>query len=251
MATFYVLAIGSKAQHGKDTTANFIKDIRKNVHIYHWADPLKSEARNLERNMPLIKRCYYEDKDKMAYYILDEGNTVKFYWEDDVPTLHKLMNERDIDIYWGMNGNGFDEHKDGPMLQFWGTNFRRNLFDQMYWVDKINTEIEMLYDFRFDKDAHENFYVIIPDTRFENEYRNITENWNNSENNTVGVYVNVTRYNKDGSKFSSGDRDPNHPSEIGLDNIEPDYLIKNDGDLKDLAEKVIDFTYELENIGVK
>jgi len=246
MATFYVIGIGSKAQHGKDTTADFIKNMRDNVFIYHWADPLKLEARNLERENPLVKRCFDIDKNRWGYFILDVENDYKFYWEKDVPKLHSIMEDRDIDIYWGMNGNGFDELKDGPMLQFWGTDFRRNLFDQKYWVDKINSDINMLYNFNFDKDSEEDTYVLIPDTRFENEYNNVKDVWNNSELNCVGIYLNITRYNEDGTIFSSGDRDPKHPSEIGLDGVEPDYLIKNDGDLETLNAKVVNFLFDIE-----
>ena len=248
MATFYVIGIGSKAQHGKDTVANFIKNKKKNVFIYHWADTIKSEVRNLERSVPLIKRCYYEDKKKMAYYILNGNNDVKFYWETDVPMLHELMNERNIDIYWGMNGNGFDEYKDGTMLQFWGTDYRRNLFDQLYWINKINTSLEMLYSFRFQKNGKENFYIVIPDTRFENEVENIKTMWTNKDNKTVGLYLNVTRYNKNGIDFFSDDRNPNHPSEIGLDGILSDYKIKNDGTLNQLDKKVDKFLNFLETM---
>lgn len=44
-----------------------------------------------------------------------------------------------------------------------------------------------------------------------------------------GVVVEVRRWNPDGSRFVSADRDPDHPTEHGLDGFDFDYTLDNHG----------------------
>lgn len=49
------------------------------------------------------------------------------------------------------------------LLQWWGTEFRRNQFGQDYWVKKLDEQIEALKASGFDG------VVVVPDVRFEDE----------------------------------------------------------------------------------
>ena len=50
-------------------------------------------------------------------------------------------------------------------------------------------------------------------------------------------YVKVVRYNADDTPYYDPDRDPNHPSEIDLEGVEPDYLIRAHSGEMDVLEK--------------
>lgn len=250
---FYVIGIGHRAQQGKDTVAEFIKEHQKNVHVFHWAQPLKDEVMNKERKYPLITAVYDRDSvgnvSILGYNILVKPTKGKynFYYIEEVERLHKIFCDRELSIYWGMDGTGYDEKKDGEMLQFWGTDFRRNKFSETYWVDKINSEItDLSYDFLSENNNGyiENVFVLVPDTRFENEKNCLDLNWNYGKYNK-SIYLKIERFNKDGSRYYCPNRDRNHPSEIGLLNTTPDYYIKNDSSLDSLKEKSIEFITRL------
>jgi hypothetical protein len=217
-----LIGLGNRARSGKDTAAEYIKSKYSNSHIIHFADALKLEARNLPRKDPLIYRV------GNTYYILDKYNSngvAKYieYESEEMPFLHKIFLDRNIKEYAGMNGNGFDEHKDGEILQFWGTDFRRNNFGQDYWVSKTFSEINSI-----SSSYKNNKYgiVLLPDTRFINEYNEI------KFYNKYSIYVSVIRYNLDGSRYYDPNRDKNHPSEKELDTVKYDELIEaKSGDL--------------------
>jgi hypothetical protein len=185
-----IIGIGHKARQGKDTLAGMIKEMTTDeCHIIHWADALYVEVSNKNSSVPLVFR------KGSRFYFVDGSHALTA----EYPGLEKIFNERGIESYQGM------AEKDSPMLQFWGTNFRRKQ-DPNYWVNKVLQRIETL-----------NGLIIIPDTRFQNEHTAIRAN--------KGLYIEVQRFNGDGSRFISRDRDPNHPSEIDLDDIEANFTI--------------------------
>lgn len=51
-----------------------------------------------------------------------------------------------------------------PMLQWHGTDFRRNLFGDDYWIRKVSLKL-----IEWSKDSKAPYLVIIPDVRFQNE----------------------------------------------------------------------------------
>ncbi len=120
------------------------------------------------------------------------------------------------------------DDKDSKMLQFWGTNFRR-ASDDNYWVNIIQKQIES-FNGKYRK-------IYIPDVRFKNELTFIKD--------SGGIYIEVMRIHSDGERWLDDSRDPNHPSEIDLDNAEFDIsVLAHDGDLESLN----DFATYLKNI---
>ena len=242
----YVILIGNKARQGKDTVAQYMKKHLDNVHIIHFADPLKMEVMNKFREYPLIHQspeCYilldtYDNPE--GYY-----PKFKFVLKEEVPYLDEIFKKRNLKEYWGMNGNGHDEHKDGEMLQFWGTDFRRNLCDENYWVNIIDQWIKEIRD-KNEKVLNEgkNVYICIPDTRFKNEYEYLKTLPSTSY---IKSFIKIERCKK-GIRFVAKDRDPNHRSEVDLDDVTPDYIIKNDKTLKNLEKETLKFIKYLHSI---
>ena len=232
MSKIYLIGIGHRARSGKDTVANFISQKRENVITYHFADPLKEEVMNKDRKIPLIYREKSRFSDHYWYSIWSHEGEYRTIVESGLPFLHKIFEDRGITEYWGMNGNGCDEHKDSLMLQFWGTDWRRQRFGSDYWVKRVENYLIHTVTFREFKG---NWYFLLPDTRFKNEV-----NWIKSVKqniNAESLYVKVVRYNTDDTPYYDPDRDPNHPSEIDLEEYQPDYLIKAHSGEMDVLEK--------------
>lgn len=224
----YIIGIGSRARQGKDTVANIIKEMRENVYIIHWADALYDELKNKERKSPLITSVNIGKSGELYYSLLDDAinKIYRLYHHEEVPYLHQIMIERGIKEYWGM------DEKDAPMLQFWGTDFRRRKVNENYWVDKIHEQI-LLIGMSHDGDD-KTIYILIPDTRFLNEYKKLKSyDWEvQTDIGTSAKFVKVFRMNKDGTQFFDTSRNANHPSEAELDDTYPDYAIyAEDGDL--------------------
>lgn len=199
MQSKILIAIGHKARQGKDTFANIWKKIDpENVYITHWADPLKIEAQNNRRNVPLISKEVLNGKT--FYNLLDTQTSVLRKSEEEVPYLHKIFTERGITEYVGMN------EKDPQILQFWGTDFRRKQYDN-YWVDRTLEHIDTI----------SKKFILIPDTRFKNEY--------NAVKNLNGYYVKIIRLHKDDTQYLDVNRDPRHLSEIDLEYVSADFTI--------------------------
>lgn len=110
---------------------------------------------------------------------------------------------------------GWMEEKNGPILQYVGTELYRKKAPDI-WVKVLKLQIE-----------EENPRIaIIPDVRFPNEKEWIEKN---------GISVKIERYNQDGSLYITADRPADHPSEIALDGAKFDYEFKAvSGDLEGL-----------------
>lgn len=223
MNRIFLIGLGHRARHGKDTAAKIISQKRNNVIVYHFADPLKEEVMNKNRTIPLIYRERNKYIKDMYYYsIWSSGFDYITIPYNKVTFLHNIFESRNIDVYWGMEGNGNDEYKDSLMLQFWGTNWRRNVFGSDYWIKKVENYILNKVISINSKIDNENIYFVIPDVRFKNEVA-----WLKTNNalNIKGIYIKVSRLNDDGSIYYSIDRDKNHASEVELEDVAPDYLI--------------------------
>lgn len=97
-------------------------------------------------------------------------------------------------------------------LQWWGTELRRDLCGENYWIDKYRQAVA--------QDGSP--FILTPDVRFKNEYDAIKS--------LGGIVVRVTR-----PELTSDDL---HPSETSLDNENFDWTIVNSGTLSDLRAKV-------------
>ncbi len=118
---------------------------------------------------------------------------------------------------------GWDGQKNAygrSLMQYVGTDIVRKQ-DKNFWVDfiaKVLTWFHSSWD-----------YVIIPDCRFENEIYRFVE---------LGFEVTHVRVKRDHAPQTLTAEQANHPSETELDNVSPDFLIQNQGDIADLRNRV-------------
>jgi len=216
-----LLGFGHKARQGKDSAALYLKEKLNNVEIVHWADSLYEQCKNERNEYPLIKQEFVTP-EKTYYSVLSDAGTgerVAISSKND-PFLHKIFTQRNITEYWGMT------EKDPEILQFWGTNFRRNMCDKNYWINLTMSKIEQI--------AKENSpeYIIIADTRFKNEVEALHLN--------VGYYVKIIRVDEFGNVYGATDRSGSHESEVELENYPPDLSITAK-DLPSLKQKLDQF----------
>ena len=115
-----------------------------------------------------------------------------------------------------------DEHKDNfrLILQGWGTDFRRKIYGEDYWIKKLHEFIveESEDNISLSDDC---FNLIIADVRFQNEFDYIKSHG--------GIMIHMIR---------SVDYSDNHISETELDEVKHDYTIHNIGTEQHLAEKI-------------
>lgn len=203
-----IVGIGHKARQGKDTAAEFLKG-KYGFIIIHFADALYEECENCN--------ILYNESDNIFY--------IKSYDED----YYSFKNPPDYIIDW-IKSNGDKESglpfnaewiykgmedKNGTLLQFWGTEFRRKTVDWNYWVNKVKDVT--------DKEPDRDY--VIPDTRFKNEAQFIK--------GSGGEIWKIIR-----PDYNQIDRDPSHKSEVDLDDWEFDEVIINDGTIEELYEKI-------------
>lgn len=101
------------------------------------------------------------------------------------------------------------------ILQGWGSDFRRNLCNKNYWIEKWCQKILKIDD---------ESIIVTPDVRFQNEFDAIKQ---------VGGYIlRVVRF------FPAGEAPiDNHISESELDEAKFDEYIYNSGSLEELKQK--------------
>lgn len=232
-----IIGIGNKARNGKDTLATYLQTMLPNAHIIHFADQLYSQVENSDLQRPLAIQTPL-NTTQTGYFLRDDFNdphSYKLFLNEEVPALHELyINPKDNihmtgSLLWQMKS------KAPELLQFWGTDYRRRLCSENYWIDRTNETIETIHN---TYDPKELVYFLLPDTRFQNEYDFVTQQ-------DFGYYVKIKRMNPDGSQYIDPFRDSKHESEVGLDEIASDYtIIADTGDLdtiKSEAEKFVDF----------
>lgn len=108
------------------------------------------------------------------------------------------------------------------LLQWWGTEFRRRMCGQDYWVSALDAWVDR-------QDFPKNMVILVPDIRFPNECEFI-------QKQPGGVLINVVRP-------SGGENLDLHASEVSLAGrwTEWDKVIINDGTKDDLNQKVVAF----------
>lgn len=125
-----------------------------------------------------------------------------------------------------LDWDGKKDEKGRTLLQHVGTEVLRRK-DPDIWVDFI-IKITTLLDCRWD-------YIIIPDARFPNE----VSKWR-----AFGyepLHIRVVRDDFTGNLTKN---QQNHPSEVALDSMKPDFYIHNNGTLGSLTEKIISLVEE-------
>jgi hypothetical protein len=112
-----------------------------------------------------------------------------------------------------MHSDGQEKEQYRLLMQWWGTEGRRQMFDQMYWLDQL-TEYAQKIDSQV---------LIIPDVRFINEINFCKEK--------PGLVVFVKRPGCDPS---------DHASEREIENYDNwDFVVDNSEDLEYIREQVV------------
>jgi hypothetical protein len=104
----------------------------------------------------------------------------------------------------GVTVDFINQHKDlfRPMLQWWGTEFRRQLNGNDYWIRRLEDKLSVL---------PEGTVVFVTDTRFQNEAEFVRSGGGHILRLVRPGYV--------------SDRGASHASEVELESISPDSLI--------------------------
>lgn len=116
--------------------------------------------------------------------------------------------------------DGKKDEKGRSLLQYVGTDVIRKS-EPNFWVDFV-ADIIKYFEKQWD-------YVLIPDTRFPNEFDRL------KEKSLDVIHVRVIRKNYQGMLT---DEQKKHPSETALDDAIPDYLFENSGSIDELKQKI-------------
>jgi len=208
-----LIGLCGKARVGKDSIADFLGEF--NYKKFHFADALYEECREAKivfrewqegdvQRMELTIHGEEYDDPRVVYpardWILRRYTS---FAHDEEDTRH---------FYTGMDG------KDAELLQWWGTEFRRNLFGDTYWIDRLAATLAAL-----DKKS----VAVIADVRFRNEAQWIKE--------AGGSLWRIQRE----EPLEDIGRDATHASETNLDHWRDwDQVVDNDGTLDELKHKI-------------
>lgn len=202
-----IIGFGNKARNGKDTAADAITDFY--------------DRRNISRlkHLPSYKGIVRVGTFKYATALYRESSG----WLGTAQGLNWLKGEpgADTSVYWSDGEDHLGKPFELPswvtpepnpevnelapfgkhpkLLQWWGTEFRRNNFGEDYWVKKTFASIPANLDI-----------ALITDVRFPNEAEAIESKG--------GYTVNVKRLRDDGTQYHDPSRPIDHISETALDN---------------------------------
>lgn len=218
-----IFGFGHKARHGKDTAAAAIKEARSgcpkadqmgreyDIRIYSFAGELKREVNEaaLEYDGSILRKGIDPINNLVGILqLFGKKNTLGVSVKPE--SYVQVVNKSQMDMSDPLCPYG--KHRE--LLQWWGTEFRRNV-DQDYWVNKVKARL-----------AEEKPEIaLITDVRFPNEIAFIEE-----YGETIKVVrPGITAVNE-------------HVSEKALDHL-PDSswsaVIVNDGSLEDLKRKAV------------
>lgn len=182
-----IIGLIGKKKSGKTTVANYIVELLhpRVVSVVGFADALKKEV----AYMLLQTECSEQ---------LEAG-----FLEDTERAIENTLKHIEV-----------CKSNYRLLLQWWGTDYRRKMFDENYWVRKVEQTIQSdnLSD-----------VLIVPDVRFFNESNMIKKQ--------EGVLIKIVRDDLEASIDG-------HQSETEMDSIDFDYVIPNDGDIQDLKFSV-------------
>lgn len=175
-----IIGIAGKKRSGKDTFAKFLIEELKNLGYFSqrraFADSLKDEAANM---------------------LVDYGRFDKI-------KILQMMNEDQT------------KEKFRLLLQWWGTEFRRELCENHnYWVESLLRWIDITQ-------SEAERFIIVPDVRFVNEFNAIKKEF--------GYIIKITRP----MLYIAEDV---HKSETALDDFEDttfDFVVDNNSSLEQL-----------------
>lgn len=217
-----IIGFGNKSRQGKDTAAEAIKDHFDKLNQLNYRHMYKLSAKPVNVGIFKFATALYQEVNQFLLHaskLSRPWSTVPF----DLPMgvghefIPNWVQPDPNPEYSPLAPYG----KHPKLLQWWGTEYRRNNFGENYWIDKLFASIPANTDI-----------ALISDVRFPNEADGIKQRG--------GYTVNVQRLREDGTQYLSTDRPSDHPSEIALDKYNWDYYFKSkEGDAGWTAEQAI------------
>jgi hypothetical protein len=204
-----LLGLGHRARQGKDLAAESIKhyyDAKSEAALMHvptWKGSVRvgifKYATALYAEVNAFLAAFKDSKvgpNWMGAMIAEEGRGGVAKLPDWVqPEPNAVVSEL----------APYGKHP--KLLQWWGTEYRRQFFGQDYWIKKLYASMPT------------NLHIaIITDMRFLDEAAAIKERG--------GYTINIQRLNQDGTQWYSSDRPKDHRSETELDGFNYDFYIK-------------------------
>jgi len=207
-----IVGISAKSRRGKDMMASWMQG-NSDYSIHHWADALYEECQQ-PHDIGLYVGQYPSETSIDGVMYKDECLASRVSkWLDTVGGVADYSG-----LLADRNGvlRGLDSHKmtgkDAPLLQWWGTEYRRTHYGADYWIKQVAAKIADL-----GTPADER-HIVIPDTRFVNEAE-----WIRAQPD--GVLIRI----ESAEPFEPTGRDDTHIAETQLDNWEDwDYILHND-----------------------
>lgn len=206
-----LIGINGKIGSGKDSFADFAVE-KYNYKKLYFAEPLKYEVKEflLKNNLSFTdENLFGSQEDKEKEIVFDNINLIckNFFPFSDFKNK--------------INGNKSTYRF---LMQWWGTDYRRVMCDDNYWVKKFIEDSK-----KYDK-------VICSDLRFPNEYNAIVDN--------NGMCIKIVRDNN----FKSNTHV--HISETALDYITDWYdVLYNNSTLEKFYELCNDVLFEIDKAG--
>lgn len=195
-----IILISGKKQSGKNSIGAFIEELSENpnhIETFAFADVLKNMASD-----------FFYDVLNIDGYV-EHHNYEKDSFKNKV--IPYKYNERKCTYR--------------KFLQYFGTDFMRELFSDNLWVDNIIDHIK--HNLHYTADS----MFIITDTRFPNEIERVQKE--------LGKKCDIISLRVERPSLLVNENA--HISETALDDYFFDYTIVNDGTKKELKEKVKEF----------
>ena len=249
-----LISVSGKINSGKDTVGKIIRILTSSPHFTNEA-VLDFLEKDLYESDWQIKKFANKLKDVVCILL----GCTREQLED------KRFKEQELGEEWwyykGRNGSLIPFNDDSKrssedlikltprlLMQLLGTECGRQILHPNVWVNSLMSEYKLKWVPTGDSVAEEDVSIqkeypnwIITDTRFPNELRAVKDR--------AGITIRVNRpdfveNSLTGEKFIVKVHKSEHLSETSLDHAEFDYVIENDGTLKDLKEKVIEILKE-------
>lgn len=203
-----IYLLNGKAQSGKDTAFDIIKDYKQNCLRFAFADELKKVCKSL-----FLWEGEKDDVGRMLLINVGQilRNEVEFkegkFWFDN-----RSYNSKDL-IY-----------RYFTILSIFNILNTTFIPTKDFWVDRVISKIHEI------NSADTTPTIVITDFRFKNEYYKMLTTFGRGNVKTVRI--------KRGDALSIDDR-----SETELDDFKFDYYIRNDGSLEEFKTNLIELLF--------
>lgn len=210
------MAFGHKARVGKDTALEYIT-AKYGCTLVRFAAPVYAIADGVQRDSQYMYVSTIEELVNAIFSDIDKHTGIWVKHREQCGAVKTWIRRVLLPKILQEDGCGKPGIKVPWLLQMIGTDLR-NIVHEDIWVNVVHEQITKAL-----KDDP-NVNIVCADMRFPNEYALLESlGW---------VLVRVNRANR------PIDRDPNHYSEIALDNHDYHWIINNDGTLDEYRDKL-------------